>query len=384
MRVLVCGASMAGLSAAYWFSHHGADVTVVEMCDGLRRGGAPIDIRGEALGTADRMGILDAARRERVVPADPGTVLDADGLPVATIDLTWFANETADDVEITRDRLNDLLFAAAQPRADFRFGVSIAQLANEDTVEDAGKDAVQVRFTDRRQETFDLVVGADGLHSATRRMAFGAESDFLVHQGFYVALANLGQHEPWHQAMFSVPGLMAAVRDVGDGPLAYILVRSDEIDYDYRDLDRQRRIVIDFLERGDAWELPRLRSAFADERITGFYFDSLAQIRMPRWARGRVAVIGDAAHCASLLSGMGTSLAMTAAEYLADEVARTPGSLPAAYERYEERQRPLVDKAQASIAQHGAMMVPGSQAELEQRNELLRQLAARHASSTSQ
>lgn len=370
MKVLVSGASMAGLSAAYWFSRHGADVTVVESCDGLRRGGAPIDIRGAALGTAARMGILDAARRQTVPAAEPGTVLDSSGRPVATIDLAWFSNETDDDLEITRDRLNDLLFAAARPRADFRFGTSIAQLADE--------DAVEVRFTDGRRDSYDLVVGADGLHSATRRMAFGPESDYLVHQGFYVALANLDADEPWRQAMYSVPGLMAAVRDVGDGPLAYILVCSAEIEYDHRDLGRQRRIVVGFLGQADAWELPRLRRAFADDRTTGFYFDSLAQTRMPRWTRGRVALIGDAAHCASLLSGMGTSLAMTAAEYLAEEVARTPGDLPAACERYEERQRPHVDKAQASVAEHGSMMVPGTDEELEQRNDLLRRFAAQH------
>lgn len=377
MRVLVSGASMAGLSAAYWFSRHGADVTVAELHDGLRRGGAPIDIRGEALGTAERMGILEAARQQVVPAAEPGTVLDAAGRPVATIDLTWFANETSDDLELTRDRLNDLLFAAAQPKANFRFDVAITEIT-----EITDEDAVEVRFTDGGRETFDLVVGADGLHSVIRRMIFGPESDFLVHQGFYVALANLRPKEPWHQAMYSVPGLMAGVRDVGDGPLAYILVRSDEIDYDYRDLGQQRRIVIDFLDRGDAWELPRLREAFADDQTTGFYFDSLAQTRMPRWTRGRVALIGDAAHCASLLSGMGTSLAMTAAEYLAEEIARTPGHLSAAYARYEERQRPLVDKAQASVHERGAMMVPGSEEELEQRNDLLRRLAAQHTSPT--
>ncbi|GAA1002511.1 FAD-dependent oxidoreductase [Acrocarpospora pleiomorpha] len=371
MKVLVSGASMAGLSAAYWFDRLGADVTVVEQCSGLRRGGAPIDIRGDALGTVERMGLLEAVRRQAVPMIGPGTVLDSRGAAVATIDLTWFANETSDDVEITRDRLNDLLFAAVGSGVDFRFGTTVTWLSDDD-------DAAHVRFSDGRRGAFDLVVGADGLHSTTRRLAFGPESQFLVHQGCYVALVDLDPSTPWRNAMYSSPGLMAAVREVGDGPLGYVLVRSEAIDYDYRDLDLQRRLVVSFLDRGDVWELPRLRGAFADPRSEGFYFDSLSQTRMSRWTRGRVVLIGDAAHCASLLSGMGTSLAMTAADYLAHEVVAAPGDLRAAFAAFERRQRPLVDKAQASVEDNGFMMVPDTAEALDRRNALLRELAARH------
>lgn len=378
MQVLVVGASMAGLSAAYWFERFGASVTVIERCAGLRRGGAPIDVRGQALTTASRMGILDAVRAQRVHPTGPATVLGADGAPQASIDLTWFANESEDDVEISRDRLNDLIMASIGPRASFRFDTTITALHSD-------REAVTATASDGTQQRWDLVVGADGLHSTVRRLAFGPEEEYLRHLGLYVALADLDPTQAWQAAMYNVPGLMVAIRADGDVPLAYLLFRSSRLDYDYRDLRAQRAIVAGVLEGHRVWELPRLREALRDPDSPGFYFDSLSQTRMRTWSRGRVALIGDAAHCASLLSGMGTSLAMTAAEALAEEVCGVSASssledMSAALRRFETRQRPLVDKAQHSIDDNGDMMVPGTTQQLQQRNAALRQLADVHAS----
>lgn len=372
MKVLISGASMAGLSAAYWFARAGAEVTVLEQHHEARRGGAPIDVRGAALETAERMGILDEVRRQRVGQAASGPVLRADGNVVATIDLSWFSNETADDVEISRDRLLNLLMGAVGDRAEFRFGTSLQSLRQD-------AEGAWVRSTGGGDERFDLVVGADGLHSTTRRLAFGPEADYVVHQGYYVALIGLDPDQSWQQAMYSVPGRTVSVRDVGDGPFAFLLARHDVIDYDYRDLAGQRKLVNSLFDLGEVWELPRIRAAFADEASPGFYFDSVSQTRMSSWSRDRVVLVGDAAHCASLLSGMGTALAMTAAEYLVEEVMRSPEDLAGAFARYESRQRPLVDKAQGSVAEHGFMLVPATEEELDRRNGILRDLAASHA-----
>ena len=124
MDVLVSGASMAGLSAAYWFASLGHRVTVVERADGLRPGGAPIDVRGRALGTAQRMGILQRIAEEKVAIVEPAPVLDGSGNQVATLDLRWFANETDEDIEITRDRLNRILLDAIPSGVAFRFTVT--------------------------------------------------------------------------------------------------------------------------------------------------------------------------------------------------------------------------------------------------------------------
>ena len=146
---------MAGLSAAYWFARLGHRVTVVERADGLRPGGAPIDVRGRALGTAERMGILKKLDDEKVDIPDPMPVLDRSGAQVATLDLRWFANETDNDIEITRDRLNRILLNAIPDDVDFRFKASIASITD-------GKDGVDVVFADGQQGRYALVVGADG------------------------------------------------------------------------------------------------------------------------------------------------------------------------------------------------------------------------------
>src|SRR5262245_26031422 len=139
--VLVSGASMAGLSAAYWFASLGHRVTVVERADGLRPGGAPIDVRGRALGTAERMGILATIDEQKVTILEPMPVLDGTGTQVATLDLRWFANETEHDIEITRDRLNQILLRAIPDGVEFRFKTSIASIAD-------GAGGVEVAFTD--------------------------------------------------------------------------------------------------------------------------------------------------------------------------------------------------------------------------------------------
>lgn len=372
MDVLISGASMAGLSAAYWFAHLGHRVTVVERADGLRPGGAPIDVRGRALGTAERMGILTKLEDEKVSILDPMPVLDGTGSQVATLDLRWFANETDNDIEITRDRLNQILLSVIPDDVEFRFKASIASIAD-------GKDGVGVTFVDGKQGHYNLVVGADGLHSTVRKLAFGPERDYVRHFGYYVALVDLPNGREWQRAMLNIPGLTIAVRDAGDGPQGMMLAASAEVDYDYRDLDAQRKMIGDFLSRVDAWQVPALRVAFTDPAAKGFYFDSVSQTHMPSWINGNVAVIGDAGHCAALLSGMGTTLAMVAAETLATTWTESDGNMKAASPIYHERLRPYVEQCQAFAHEGAPIMVPSTQEALDERNANFRACADKFA-----
>jgi len=372
MDVLISGASMAGLSAAYWFARLRHRVTVVERTDGLRPGGAPIDVRGRALGTAERMGILATIDEEKVSILDPMPVLDSTGTQVATLDLRWFANETDEDIEITRDRLNRILLSVIPDGVDFRFKTSIASLAD-------GTDGVDVAFTDGRQGHYDLVVGADGLHSNVRKLAFGPEEDYVRHFGYYVSLVDLPNDREWQRGMLSVPGLAIAVRDAGDGPQGMMLAASAELDYDYRNLDDQRRLIRHFLSRVDAWQVPALRAAFTDPAAKGFYFDSVSQTHMPRWINGHAAVIGDAGHCAALLSGMGTTLAMVSAELLATTWTEHDGNAERASPTYHERLRPYVEQCQAFALEGAPIMVPLTQEALDERNATFRTYAAKFA-----
>lgn len=179
--------------------------------------------------------------------------------------------------------------------------------------------------------------------------------------------------------MLNVPGLTIVVRDAGDGPQAMMLVASPEVDYDYRDLQAQRTMIDGFLSRITAWQVPALRAAFADPAAQGFYFDSVSQTHMPRWIQGHVAVIGDAGHCAALLSGMGTTLAMVAAETLATTWTACGGNLAAASALHHERLRPYVEQCQAFAHEGAPIMVPATQEALDARNATFREHAARFA-----
>ncbi|MDM0033707.1 FAD-dependent monooxygenase [Variovorax sp. J22P271] len=368
MNVLVSGASMAGLSAAWWFSRLGHRVSVVERADGLRPGGAPIDVRGRALGTAQRMGILAKIDDRKVTILGPAPVLDGTGTQVATLDLRWFANETDQDIEISRDRLNNILLEALPDGVEFRFGASIASLAD-------GARGVDVAFADGLKARYDLVVGADGLHSNVRKLAFGPEKDYVRHFGYYVALVDLPAQRDWERGMLNVPGLTIAVRDAGDGPQALMLAASAEIDYDFRDPEAHRRLISQLLSRVDAWQVPALRAAFIDPAAKGFYFDSVSQTHMPSWIKGNVAVIGDAGHCAALLSGMGTTLAMVSAEILATTWTEHGGDMGAASPAYHERLRPYVAQCQAFAHEGAPIMVPATQEALDARNARFRAFA---------
>lgn len=372
MDVLISGASMAGLSAAWWFAHLGHRVTVVERSEGLRPGGAPIDVRGRALATAQRMGLLAQIEREKVRVLEPTPVLDGSGAQVATLDLRWFANETDDDIEITRDRLNRILRDAVPDSVGFHFKASITALTD-------GVQGVEVAFTDGQRGRYDLVVGADGLHSTVRRLAFGPETDYVRHFGHYVALVDLPAGRDWQRAMLNVPGLTVAVRDAGDGPQAMVLAASPAIGYDYRDPAAQRRLLDQFLARVDAWQVPAIRAAFADPAARGFYFDSVSQTHMPAWIHGHVAVVGDAGHCAALLSGMGTTLAMVSAETLATAWTEHGGDMQATAAAHHAQLRPYVEQCQAFASEGAPIMVPATQQALDERNAMFRATAARFA-----
>ena len=179
--------------------------------------------------------------------------------------------------------------------------------------------------------------------------------------------------------MLNVPGLTIAVRDAGDGPQAMMLAASPQVDYDYRELDVQRKVIDDFLARLDVWQVPAIRRAFTDPAAKGFYFDSVSQTHMPGWIKGNVAVIGDAGHCAALLSGMGTTLAMVSAEALATTWTEYGADAEAASAAYHERLRPYVQQCQAFAHEGAPIMVPPTQQALEARNAMFREYAARAA-----
>lgn len=338
--VLISGAGVAGTALAHWLREQGLTPVVVERAPGLRRGGQAVDVRGAALTVLRRMGLEDAARALRN-RTNGMSMLDGQGNELMRSEEFALSSGAldSDDIEILREDLVDLVHGKTDG-VEYLFGDSIAAIRQE-------ADGVIVEFERAAPRRFDLVVGADGLHSDTRRLAFGPESDYIGHLGTYLSVFStdnylgLDRWQTWINDGVD-GGAVMTVRDNTELRI-FLGFAADAIEYDHRDTEAQKRLVADRLA-GFGWEVPGFieRMWKADD----FYFDSMAQIRMDAWSAGRVALVGDAAHCAAPLSGQGTGLALVGAYVLALELGRTADHAEA-FARYERRMRPFVEANQA-------------------------------------
>jgi 2-polyprenyl-6-methoxyphenol hydroxylase-like FAD-dependent oxidoreductase len=362
MDILISGAGVAGLSAAVTLGARGHHVQLVERSAHFRVNGSPIDIRGDAIAVVGKMGLLEEVHRRRLRMSEQAVFVDSDGAVVAALPVAE-TSDSDDDIEIAREDLATVLADALPVDANVVFRDSVAMLTDDGT-------GVDVRFVSGRTERFDLVVGADGLHSTVRRLTFGPEADFTKHLGVYAAIADFPAEAGGGglNATYNFPGHMAAIMRYRDRALAVFLFRSDPIDYDYHDLNAQKKILANAFADHDEWRIPELiAAAEADPEL---YFDSSSQVHLPSWNRGRVVLVGDAAHAASGLSGRGSSIALLGASLLAEELDEN--DLVAGFQRYEARHRPQVRTAQASVVGGADLVVPATWADIAARNERLR------------
>ncbi|NGN64753.1 FAD-dependent oxidoreductase [Streptomyces sp. A7024] len=368
--VLISGAGVAGPALAYWLNRHGFAVTVVEKTAALRSGGYPIDVRGTALEVIRRMGILPRLR-DAHIDSRRLTFLDGDGSEIAALNPHTVAGSVAgQDLEVRRGDLTDALHTAVRDDVEFLFNDSI------DTLDQSGHGA-DVTFRGGGRRTFDIVIGADGMHSRTRELLFGAEKQFHRYLGYCFAVFTMPNtfglsHEV---TMWNTPGRAAALYAVGDSDDVHAFLNfarpAPPLDT-FRDPGAQRDLVAKvFADAG--WEVPGMLDAMhtADD----LFFDAVGQIRMPRWSSGRVALVGDAAYAPSFLTGQGTSLALVGAYMLAGALADHDGDHTAAFAAYEHTTREFVTMNQDLVGEGGAALFPTTARALEQRNARLRGLS---------
>ncbi|MFJ3205094.1 FAD-dependent monooxygenase [Streptomyces sp. NPDC086989] len=344
-RILISGAGIAGLTLAHWLARHGMRPTIVERASALRTGGNGVDVRDDAVTVAERMGLMD---RIRELAADVNGIkfVDAADRAVARIDTRDNAS-----VEVMRGDLVALLYEATED-VEILFGDSIRALKQDD-------HGVTVTFEHAPARHFDLVIGADGMHSPLRRLAFGPEDRYLRHKDHYFAFANAdaGLGEDRWVTMFNTPGKMIGIYRSGNHAQAkaYFIFRSERLNYDHRDVAQHKRLVTEAFA-DQPWQPARglLDAALADP---DFYFDALGQVQMDSWSSGRIALVGDAAWCASPASGSGAELALVGAYRLAGELAAAGGNHRLAFARYDTVHRPLVDRKQ-QISPNVRLMVP--------------------------
>ncbi|KAF4409027.1 MULTISPECIES: FAD-dependent monooxygenase [Streptomyces] len=365
-RVLISGASIAGPALAYWLDRYGFEVTVVEKAAAVRGGGYAIDIRGTAREVVARMGLLPRLR-EAHVGTRRITFVDPAGETVGSVQPEQLTGGAAGlDLEVRRGDLADALSAPLRDRVEFLFGDSIA------TLDDDG-EAVHVVFGSGARRTFDLVVGADGLHSNTRRLVFGPEEPFHRYLGHVFAGFTLPNE-------FGLAHEGVVWNDPGRGAVLYAHEPSGRVHgfltftretppfEAFRDPRAQRDLVAArFPER--VWHLPRLVGAMLE--ADDLFCDIVSQIRLPTWSRGRVALAGDAAHATSFLSGQGSSVSLVGAYVLAGELA-THADHRDAFAAYERRARPFAERNQALATGGGTVVAPATQEELQARNAMVR------------
>ncbi|MFJ3644694.1 FAD-dependent monooxygenase [Streptomyces murinus] len=365
-RVLISGASIAGPALAHWLDHYGFEVTVVEKAPTVRGGGYAIDIRGTAREAVDRMGLLPRLRAAHV-DTQRITFIDAAGETVGSLAPEQMTGGTAGlDLEVRRGDLADALYTPLRDRVEFLFEDSIA------TLDDDG-DAVHVVFDSGAHRSFDLVIGADGLHSNTRRLVFGPEEPFHRYLGHVFAGFTLPNefglvHEA---AIWNEPGRSAVLyaHEPSDRLHGFLTFTRETPPFEaFRDPRAQRDLAADrFPEQ--VWHLPRLVTAMRE--ADDLFFDVVSQIHLPTWSHGRVALAGDAAHATSFLSGQGSSVALVGAYVLAGELATHAGHQEA-FAAYERRLRPFAERNQALATGGGTVVTPTTREQLEARNTLVR------------
>ncbi|MFI1991647.1 FAD-dependent monooxygenase [Actinoplanes sp. NPDC020271] len=369
MKALISGAGIAGPTLAYWLHRHGWHVTVVEKARTVRAGGYPIDVRGVALDVLDRMGVLPRVRAAHI-DTRRLTFLTPAGKIAGQIRAEQLTGGTEGrDLELPRGRLTTILFDAVRDDVEWIFNDSIA------TLDDHG-DGVAVRFVSGATGEFDVVIGADGLHSNTRRLVFGPEEQFNRYLGYcfagFTVPNDLGLA---HEGLtWSAPGRMAAIYAPGctDTLHGFLMTSRPQPPLtELGDADAQRALMASVFA-GDGWLIPELLDGMraADD----VFFDVTSQIHMPSWSRGRVVLTGDAAHAPSFFSGQGTSIALVGAYMLADELA-TATDPTAAFAAHEQKTRDFVRLNQALADTGGSTLAPATSRALWFRNHLLLKLA---------
>ncbi|HEY6905738.1 MAG TPA: FAD-binding domain [Candidatus Acidoferrales bacterium] len=371
MRVLISGAGIAGSTLAYWLAHHGIEPTLVEKAPRVRTGGYVIDFWGAGYEIADRMGLLPEITLEGYKVQELRVVNRA-GKKIAGFPVDAFDRLTSGRfITLSRSGLAASIFGLLEGRVEAIFGDSVAQIDQSDK-------CVHVVFESGAERDFDLVVGADGLHSRVREIVFGPENRFEKYLGCKVAALEVAGYRPRDELVYvlhtEVHQQVGRFTMRGDRTL-FLFTFADADPVGPGDLSAQKALLRKRFGKS-GWECPQILDAL--DAANDLYFDRVSQIRMNEqeglWTRGRVTLVGDAASCVSLLAGQGTALAMVAAYILAGELHRSNGDYAEAFARYQSLFAPFVRDKQKAALRFAGFFAPKSKRSLFLRNQVIKLL----------
>ncbi|MFI5897894.1 FAD-dependent monooxygenase [Actinoplanes sp. NPDC051513] len=361
--VLISGAGVAGPTLAFWLARAGFQPTVVERAQGQRSSGNPVDVRGPALPVAEQMGVVPALR-EAATTVTAMRLIDSRGRRGARLPMPSSRSAAGTmEIEVPRADLATILYAAARDHAEFVFDDTITAMSQD-------PDGVDVAFERGEPRRFDLVVGADGLHSTVRRLAIGHEQDFVRHLGVYVATTPLGEpvDHPDEALMYNAPGRLLSVHPSRDHALLAFIFRGGAVPgFDHRDTAAHKKMLLDAYGKDRLWRVPEFldRARASDD----LYFDSVSRVVLPSWSRGRITLLGDAAASVSLF-GDGSSMAMAGARTLAGALGEA--DVETALKRYEAEHRRRTDTKGRAARFAAALIVPSTRPGIAVRNAAAR------------
>lgn len=354
-NILISGAGIAGLALAYWLKRYGFNPTVIEKYPSIREGGYLIDFFGLGVDVAERMGIL-ASFDEADVKVDELTFVNKNNNKVGGFQISKFKKLFKGRAyNLLRSSVAKIIYEHVKNDIEVLVGTSVSSI-NE------GQEKLEVKFSDGRDRTFDLVIGADGLHSNIRNICFGHASLFEHWYGYYACSYTMDNFLGNNKLFLSYtqPDKQVGIYSLPDNKLAtfFVFRPKHKAQFDIKSTDQQKEVIKN--EFGDnVWYYPELIKRI--DSYPDFYFDDVSQIKMNDWAKGRVSLVGDACCCPSLLSGQGTALAMVGAYILAGELKNSKGDYQIAYRKYQDLMKPLVEHKQKLAEKFAGSFVPGNQ-----------------------
>ena len=356
-NILISGAGISGLTLAYWLQKNGFSPTVIEKRKDLHARGYMIDFYGSGYDVSEKMGLIQQLEeRSKQYPLSKVKFVDRNGRPRATLDVNKFREVLKHRYfPIMRGDLETVIYESIKDEVPIRFGVSATKL-------EVQKEAVEVELSNGKSERYDLVIGADGIHSNIRKLMWGEEEPFKHFLGFYVACSVIDNFFDTQDTFLGhfEPKLQASVYSIGGNKLAtFFGLKSEQINAHGR---KEQMEFLDGRLANLGWVIPQLLEG--TKKSDDFFFDEASQIKLDEWHKGRVALVGDACQCLTLLAGQGASMGMAGGYMLADELRKAEGNYKIAFPAYQQRLKPDIEQKQKEARGLAGSFVPGSKFEV--------------------
>lgn len=369
-NILISGAGIAGTTLAFWLKKFGFNPTIIENSPKLREGGYAIDFMGAGYDVAEKMEIIPALKAVDI-NFSKLVFVDSNDKEKGSMNYQKIKNFLNGRVfTLLRSDLAKVIYQNLDTDVEIIFGDTITKI-------DQNEKEVFVTFQSGKTRNFDLLVGADGLHSNVRNLVFGSETQFEKYFGYYTSSFTIDNFSLGNNAfsMYNVPYRQVAVysKNENQSTTFFIFTSPEKLSYQHHDIEKQKQFLKTEFENS-GWKCSQLLSHI--NSTTDFYFDSVSQIKIDSWYKGRVTLVGDAGYCPSLLSGKGSTLAMVGAYILAGELKQAHGNYQTAFKQYEIVFKPFMEKKQKAARSFAKSFIPKSNFGIWLRNKVFKLMSS--------